>query len=81
MKIKDCSPCPDSKQTRSSYQKIINRLLRRCYELQEVLRHRNIYIAETSKFIDAMLEAGKITTADLKPYFKKKPEMKPKKLV
>jgi len=37
---------------------------------------RKLYNTQAKHFIKAMLEAGKITKEDLKPYFKKKNNIK-----
>ena len=62
-------------KTRASYQKDVNRLREQCHKFQKALKNRNTYISNAVEFIDAMLEQGKITKEDLKPYFKKKPKV------
>jgi predicted choloylglycine hydrolase len=56
----------------SSHQKEINRLENFCTEYQKVIQARNNYIVSSRQFVTAMLEQGKITKEDLKPFFKKK---------
>jgi hypothetical protein len=63
-------------KTRSSLQKDINRMKKRCTALQETIRVRKFYNTQAKHFIKAMLEAGKITKEDLKPYFKRKNDIK-----
>lgn len=63
-------------KTRSSYQKDVNRLRITCTTLQKAIHKRNVFITQTNGFIQAMLNAEKITKEDLKPFFKKKYEIK-----
>jgi len=62
----------------SSYQKDINRLRKRCHELNESIRIRNIYIDQTDRFITYLMDSGKITKEDLIPFFQKKSKTKTK---
>jgi len=59
-------------KTYSSLQKDINRIKKRCTDLQETIRLRKNYQAQTILFIQDMLDAGRITKEELKQYFKKK---------
>ena len=58
-------------KTRSSYQKDVNRLRKTCITLQKAIYKRNVFITQTNEFVQAMLNAGKVTKEDLKPYFRK----------
>ena len=59
-------------KTNSTFQKDVNRLRKRCHSYQKTIQVNKNFKAQALSFIQDMLSAGKITKADLKPYFKKK---------
>jgi hypothetical protein len=63
-------------KTNSSYQKDVNRLRKRCHEFQESIQMKEQYQWQAFAFIRDMLSQGKITKDDLRPYFKRKSQVK-----
>lgn len=59
-------------RTSSTMQKQVNRLKKRCTELQESIEIRKQYVRSTSEFIQFLLSKNRITKSELAPYYKRK---------
>ena len=61
-----------SNKANSTMQKQINRLKKRCTELQKSLEVRKNYVRSTTSFIQSLLNDGRITKEELLPYYKRR---------
>lgn len=59
-------------RTNSTMQKHVNRLKKRCTELQNTIEIRNQYVRSTSEFIQFLLKNNRITKSELTQYYKRK---------
>jgi uncharacterized protein YlxW (UPF0749 family) len=59
-------------KTNSTMQKQVNRLKKRCTELQQTVEKRKQYVRSTSEFIQFLLSKNRIMKSELAPYYKRK---------